>query len=201
MTSRSLYRFASWSRISLGVRMKRGSLSHTNYSVFSITGSQNYKLYVAGIHLPKVKTDELKNLIKWCLRHHEGPEMIGRLLTRTIQEVADKSDYVGKDIMCTFVPRTFSDSLQLHLGGMLFNPPAISTEPQRLEPVAVKSVHDRFTFPPPFDAPRFEYFAGDNKAFPYYTPTYTGLGYVLPSTRVDAINIIVSPVNRIPDHG
>src|SRR2546423_13796288 len=67
--------------------------------------------------------------------------------------------------------------------------------------LAGKRVHDRFTFPPPFDAPRFEYFAGDNKAFPYYTPTYISLVYVLPSTRVDAMNIIVSPVNRIPDHG
>ena len=157
---------------------------------------QNFKLLVAGIQLSQERMDGLNNRIKWCLRHKEGPETIGRLLAREIQEVADESDFVGKNIMCTFVPRAFSDSVQLHFGGFLFNPPADSTEPQRLEPVEVKSVRDRFVFPPPFDSPRFEYFSGDNKVFPYHLPTYTGHRYVIPSRRIDEMNITVTPFSQ-----
>ncbi len=57
----------------------------------------------------------------------------------------------------------------------------------------VKSVRDRFVFPPPFDAPRFEYFAGDNKVLPYHLPTYAGQGYVIPSPCIDEMSVNVTP--------
>src|SRR2546421_13082401 len=64
--------------------------------------------------------------------------------------------------------------------------------------LAGKRVHDRFTFPPPFDAPRFEYFAVDNKAIPYHIPAYAGPGYVLPSGRIDEMSITVTPATQMP---
>ena len=160
---------------------------------------QNYKLLAAGVQLSQERRDGLNNRIKWCLRHKEGPETIGRLLAQEIQEVADESAFVGKNIMCTFVPRKFSANVQLHFGGFLFNPPVDSTEQQHLEPVEVKFVHDRFVFPPPFDAPRFEYFAGDNKVFPYHQPAYAGPGYIFPSRRIDEMNITVTPFSQTDD--
>lgn len=161
---------------------------------------QNFEIFAAGVRLSQERKDGLHNRIKSCLRHKKGPGTIGRLLTREIQEVADESDYVGKNILCTLVPRAFSDGLRLHMGGMLFDPPVISDEPQQLEPVEVISVHDRFAFPPPFDAPRFVYIAGDNKAFPYHRPVYAGPRYIVPSGQIDEMNITVTPVSYAPDN-
>lgn len=174
------------------------------YRIFSVFYNwfperQRFKLFVAGIHLSKERMDGLNNRIKWCLRHKEGPEMIGRLLSGEIQEVADESDFVGKNIMCTFVPRALGTGTRVHWGGLFFNPPVVSTEPQRLEPIEVKSVHDHFVFPPPFDAPRFEYFAGDNKALPYHIPAYAGPGYVLPSGCIEEMSITVTPATQMPN--
>lgn len=171
---------------------------HFSVSYNCLPERQRFTLFVAGIHLSKERTNGLNDRIKWSLRHKEGPELIGRLLSGEIQEVADENDLVGKNIMCTFVPRAFGTGTRVHWGGLFFPPLVMSTEPQVLEPIAVKSVHDHFVFPPPFDAPRFEYFAGDNKVLPYHIPAYAGPGYVLPSHRIDEMTITVTPPTQMP---
>ena len=79
---------------------------------------RNFVLYVAGQDLPKGRQDKLNNIIMWCLRHKEGPETIGKFLAREIQAMNNPT--VGKNIMCTFVPRAFGSGVNYHLGGILF---------------------------------------------------------------------------------
>lgn len=156
------------------------------------------ELFVAGQKLSDDRKNKLNKLIAFCLRHKKGPETIGRLLTREIQAVADGgNETVGKNIMCTFVPRAFGSGIKIHPGAMLLENPINSTEPQRLEPVKFVSVHDRFAFPPPFDSPRFVYIAGDNQALPYHSPIYVFPRNVV-QMSMDEISITVPPVVQIP---
>ncbi len=160
----------------------------------------NFELLVAGRQFSKDKKIEINNLIRSCLRQKKGPETIGRLLTLKIQEKADEDKAVGKNIMCTFVPRAYSDRVEYHFGAVLLENPINSTEPQRLEPVKLVSVHDRFALPPPFDAPRFVYIAGDNKAQPYHGPILVlpGLPGSVMQMSVAEMSIVIPPVQTQP---
>jgi len=155
-----------------------------------------FELFVAGQQLSTERKEKLTKLLTWCFRHKEGPETIGRLLTREIQAVAEKNATVGKNIMCTFAPRAFGIAIRYHFGAMLVETPKISTEPQSLGLAKVVSIHDRFALPPPFDGPRFVYVAGDNKALPYHGPILVvpgSPGSVLQMELSD-VSLVVPPV-------
>ena len=139
----------------------------------------DFELFVAGQSLPGNRKTRLTNLLARCFQGKVSPETIGRLLTREIQATAAQNTRVGKNIMCTFVPREYSDSVKYHhIGGILMNPPVPSTGPQRLTPAVGVSDWKRFAILPPFDDPRCVYIDGKNKTFSYYTPVYVGPEYV-----------------------
>jgi hypothetical protein len=157
-----------------------------------------FELFVAGQQLSIERKEKLTKLLAWCFRHKKGPETIGRLLTREIQAVAEKTVTVGKNIMCTFAPRAFGSNIRYHFGSMLVENPVISAEPQHLGLAKIVSIHDRFAIPPPFDDPRFVYVAGDNQALPYYGPILVvpgSPGSVLQMEMSDG-SLTVPPVSR-----
>ena len=166
--------------------------------------NQNFALFVSGQPLSQDRENKLNDILKRCFRRRLGPETIGRFLTREIQKEAENNSYVGKNIMCTFVPRAFvprssGDGVQYHAGAMLFQPPGLSAEPQNLEPAKLVSVHDRFALPPPFDHPRFVYVSGDNNALPYLGPVYVVPGLVVPPIIMHEISITIPPVIQVQD--
>lgn len=150
----------------------------------------NFGLFDEGQRLSDERKDKLNKIITWCLRHKEGPETIGRFLVREIQAMNHPT--VGKNIICTFVPRTFGNRIEYHFGAMLLKNPVNSTEPQHLEPVELVSIHDRFAIPPPFDTPRFVYIAGDNHALPYHGPVLVMPGGTL-QMSMDDVSLTVPP--------
>lgn len=160
---------------------------------------RNFDLFVAGQNLPKGREDKLKNIIMWCLRHKKGPETIGRFLTREIQAMDNPT--VGKNIMCSFVPRAFSNAIHYHPGGILFENPVKSNEPQHLKPADFVSVHDRFAILPPFDDPRFVYIAGDNQALPYHGPVLVipGLPGNVMQMSIGMASLTVPPFVHTPN--
>jgi hypothetical protein len=160
--------------------------------------NRDFELFVAGQQLPKERQAKFTDILKRWFKRKVGPETIGRLLTREIQAIAETNEIVGKNIMCTFVPRAFGDSVKYHFGGVLLKSPVISHEQQVLEPVEVISVHHRFALPPPFDTPRFVYIRGDNKAFPYEGPVLVVPGNVM-QMSMDGVNITIPPVIRASD--
>ena len=98
-------------------------------------------------------------------------EKIGRLLTREVQATAALNKAVGKNIMCTMIPRPYGDS-------------------------ASKLTY-RFVIPPPFDTPTFVYISGEGNALPCYGPVLVGPECVLPSMSIDEVNITMPPVEQI----
>src|SRR6266704_3318238 len=112
--------------------------------------NRDFELFVDGQQLPTDKQAQFTEILKRWFKRKVGPETMGRLLTREIQATADKNTRVGKNIMCTFVPREYVDSVRYQFGAVLLKSPVISNEPQVLEPAEVVSVHDRFALPPPF---------------------------------------------------
>jgi len=93
-----------------------GTLLDQPSNVFSVKYGQLLKnhgveLFVAGLQLSEERRIEFTRLLKRCVRHKVRPETIGCLLTQEIQAIADKKDSVGKNIMCTFVPRERSAAI------------------------------------------------------------------------------------------
>ncbi len=161
--------------------------------------NRDFELFVEGQQLPKDRQTQFTDILKRWFKRKVGPETMGRLLTREIQAVAETNEKVGKNIMCMFVPRAYGDNVRYHFGAVLFKSPVISDEPQLLEPVEVISVHHRFALPPPFDAPRFVYMRGDNKAFPYEGPVLVVPGQVVPPITMHGGSITIPPVTLVPD--
>ncbi len=159
---------------------------------------RDFELFVSGQQLPKDRQTQFTDILKRWFKRKVGPETMGRLLTREIQAAAEKNPSVGKNIMCTFVPREYVDSVRYQFGAVLLKSPVISNEPQVLEPAEVVSVHDRFALPPPFDGPRFVYVRGDNQAFPYEGPVLVVPGQVVPPITMHDMSITTPPFVRIP---
>lgn len=142
-----------------------------------------FKLFRAGQTLDKEKqlNRELRKYFQ-KKQNRVRPEGIGRLLTCAIQEEARINKAVGKNVICTFVPRAFredtGDNREIHMGGMILNLPAPSKEPQRLMPPERLSNWERFIMPPLLDVPRCLYIPGDNSVLPLYK----------------AVNVLVVPV-------
>jgi len=159
---------------------------------------RTFKLFVSGRPLSKERRNILNNILKWCLRHKKAqrPETIGRFLAREIIKAAETDEYIGTDIMCTFVPRAFMNdgSINYHLGSMLMETPGINAEPQQLQPANHFSLHDRFVIPPPFDRPRIVYIDNSNNPLPYYTPIYVRPGQVIPAISISEISLTIPPV-------
>jgi len=180
------------------------ALPYRHFSVYYnwLPKNCDAELFVAGQQLPKKRHIEFTRFLRQCVRHKVKPETFGRLLMREIRAVAEKNDYVGKNIMCTFVPRAFADgvagSVRYHFGGVLLQSPVVSTEPQRLEPVEVVSDENRFVLLPPFDDPRFVYIDRDGKAMPYHGAVYAGPGYYIPPITMHGASLAVPPVVQVP---
>lgn len=163
---------------------------------------QRFNLLVSGRSLSKERWNMLNKLLKRSLQRKEtqGPETIGRFLAREILKAAETDKYIGKNIMCTFVPRKFVNdgSSTFHLGGMFLENPVLSTEPQQLKPRVV-SLQERFVFPPPFDRTRIVYIDNNENALPSYTPRYVFPGGVVPEISRSDMSITVPPFIQVPD--
>ncbi len=168
-----------------------------------LQAGQKHRLFVSGRPLSKERQNALNKILRWCLRNKRAqrPETIGRFLAREILNAAETDECIGKNIMCTFVPREFINdgSISLHLGGMFLEDPVISTEPQQLKPRNLVSLHDRFAFPPPFDRPRIVYIDNSDNAPACYTPMYVHSGGVIPEINISDISITIPPFIQVPD--
>jgi hypothetical protein len=163
----------------------------------------DFELFVAGAHIPQNRQNQLNRILTRCIRNKVKPEIIGRLLTREIQMIAKLNETVGKNIMCTMIPRPHGDStsnLTYRFGAIELKRPVISTEPQHLEPVEDVSDQYRFVILPPFDTPVFVYIPGDGKAFPYYGPVLVGPRCIVTPVTIDSVSITVPRVDPAPDH-
>lgn len=148
-------------------------------------------LFVAGQQLHLGREIEFIRFLRGCVQHKVKPETIGVHLTREILAVADKNDYVGKNIMITFVPRAYGDNMGLHTGGILIEPPVFSAEPQQLKPAEDVPLEYRIVILPPFDSPRYMYIPGDNKALPYHSPLYVRPGRVMGTLNMSDMSITI----------
>jgi hypothetical protein len=164
---------------------------------------QTFKLFSSGRPLVKERWTALNNILKWCLRHKTArrPETIGRFLAREILKAADTDSFIGKNVMCTFVPRNFINdgNFQINIGSMLMEPPQINTEPQQIQPINYFPLHYRFFIPPPFDRPRSIYVDGCDSPLPYYSPIYVRPEKVIPSICLSEMSVTIPPVIRTPD--
>ncbi len=97
-----------------------------------LSENRDFELFVEGQQLPKDRQTQFIDILKRWFKRKVGPETMGRLLTREIQATADKNTRVGKNIMCTFVPREYVDSVRYQFGAVLLKSPVISDEPQVL---------------------------------------------------------------------
>ena len=134
-------------------------------------GEPTFKLFRAGQPLEEDGEKKLNRTIKRCFQKRPDavrPETIGRLLTCAIQETAGINKKVGKNIICTFVPREYredtGDNREIHIGGMILNQPVISDELQHVTPPEHLSNQERFMMPPLGDLPRCLYIPGDSIA-------------------------------------
>ena len=146
-----------------------------------------FKLFRAGQLLPGDGEKQLNKRLRKYFQKNQGavrPETIGWLLTRAIQEAAETNKKVGKNVICTFVPRDYredtGDNREIHIGGMLLNPPVPSEEPQQLTPPEHLSDQERFIMPPLLDVPRCLYIPGDKSALPLYKAVNVFPGRVIP---------------------
>lgn len=156
---------------------------------------KDFELFEAGVLLSKERREELTYQIQHCLQNKERPESVAELLVSEIQSVASENDYVGKDIMCAFVPRGCRESneLKIHFSGMQMETLVPSPEPQTFEPIEELSVHDRIAFLPPYDEPQFVYVDGDNKVFPCRSLIYVVFGNVGWPMQIENLSMTVPP--------
>lgn len=180
---------------------------YQKFSIFTIplTEESNFKLFIAGQPLEKDGEKEIKTLIR-CFQKRQGsvrPETIGRLLTRAIQETAAINKNVGKNIICTFVPREYREDTgnnrEIHAGGMILNPPVISEGPQQVTPPGHLTQQERFMMPPLGDLPRCLYIPGDSSSLPLYKAIHVFPGRVIPELCIPDIVFTIPPVKATGD--
>ena len=167
-----------------------------------------FALLRSGQPLPGNGENQLKGTLKTYFQRVQGavsPEMIGWLLTRAIQEAAETNVAVGKNIICTFVPRSYRKGTGVeggfHIGGMIMNLPAASEEPQQLTPPGRLSDRERFMMPPLVDVPRCLYIPGDSSALPLYKAVHVGPGQIVPELCITDMVVTVPPVRSTGDGG
>lgn len=134
-------------------------------------------LFVAGQQLHPQRERELTRILKLSVRHHVKPKEIGVLLVQEIQAMAAKENsVVGKNCMCTFVPRAYAEFLAdnhlIHISTIQMETPLTSAVPGLLKPVENAPLRDRIVILGKFDAPRSIYISGDGSALPSYSPLY-----------------------------
>jgi hypothetical protein len=175
---------------------------YQKFSIFTIplTEESTFKLFIAGQPLEKDGEKEIKTLIE-CFQKRQGgvrPETIGRLLTRAIQKTAGINKKVGKNIICTFVPREYREDTgnnrQIHAGGMIMNRPVVSEGPQQVTPPEHLSEQERFMMPPLGDLPRCLYIPGDSRSLPLYKAVHVFPGLVVPELCTTDIVVTIPPV-------
>jgi len=165
-----------------------------------------FKLFRAGQPLEEDGEKELNRTLRRCFQKRQGrvrPETIGRLLTRAIQETAAINKKVGKNIICTFVPREYREDTgnnrEIHAGGMILNRPVTSEGPQQLTPPGHLSDRERFMMPPLVDLPRCLYIPGDSSALPLYKAIHVFPGLVVPELCIPDIVLTLPPVRSTGD--
>src|SRR5438034_1392214 len=162
------------------------------------------ELLVAGQRLsPEAKQAQerqaqLTDILKRCFKRKKGPETIGIILTQEILAVAKENEYVGSNIMCTFMPRASRpfDGRVNHIGGILLQ---FNSELHQFEPAEPVSLRDRFVILPPFDDPRFIYVSEDNKALPYHSVVHVSPGKVNSPISIQNVSLIPPPYLRVSD--
>lgn len=160
-----------------------------------------FKVFRAGQLLPGDREKQLNRTLRRYFQKKQGrvqSETIGWLLTRAIQEAAATNEAVGKNIICTFVPREYREDAgnnrEIHVGGMLLNLPATNEEPQQLTPPGYLSDRERFIMPPLLDLPRCLYIPGDSSSLPQYKAIHVFPGLVVPEVCTADIAFTIPPV-------
>lgn len=160
-----------------------------------------FKLFRAGQPFEEDGEKKLNRAIRRCFQKRQDrvrPETIGRLFTCAIQETAEINKKVGKNIICTFVPRAYredtGDNREMHVGGMILNRPVISEGPQQLTPPGHLSNQERFMMPPLGDLPRCLYIPGDSSSLPQYKAIHVFPGLVVPELYTTDIVVTIPPV-------
>lgn len=167
-----------------------------------------FALFRAGQPLPGNSEKQLLRTLRTYFHRKQNtvrPEMIGWLLTRAMQEAAATNVAVGRNIICTFVPREYrediGDNREIHAGGMIINLPATSEESQQLTPPGHLSDRERFMMPPLMDLPRCLYIPGDSSALPLYKAVHVFPRQIIPELCITNMVITVPPVRSTGDGG
>jgi len=165
-----------------------------------------FKFFRAGQLLPGDREKQLNRTLRRYFQKKQNAvrhETIGWLLTRAIQEASATNEAVGKNIICTFVPREYrvdtGDNREMHIGGMILNRPTISEGPQQLTPPGHLSDWERFMMPPLLDLPRCLYIPGDSSSFPEYTAIHVFPGLVVPELCATDMVLTIPPVRSTGD--
>jgi len=166
---------------------------------YVLAEQDTFDLFVTGQPLPENGKEQLIRTLKRCVQENVKPEAIGRLLTREIQRTARTNQTVGKNIMCTMVPKQSISGLSYRYGAILLKNPVVSQEPQTLEPAEYVYDQYRFAVPPPFDTPVFIYVPGDSQALPYQGPVLVGYKCVVPPISMGGINLTIPPFIKAPN--
>ena len=165
-----------------------------------------FKLFRAGQLLEENGENQLNRTLRRCFQKRQGrvrPETIGRLLTHAIQETAAINKKVGKNIICTFVPRAYREDIgnnrEIHIGGMILNRPVTSERPQQVTPPRHLSNQERFMMPPLGDLSRCLYIPGDSSSLPLYKAIHVFPGRVVPELCIPDIVFTIPPVRATGD--
>ena len=165
-----------------------------------LTQESNFKLFIAGQPLEKDGEKEIKTLIR-SFQKSQGrvrPETVGRFLTRAIQKTATINKKVGKNIICTFVPREYREDTgnnrEIHAGGMILNRPVTSEGQQQVTPPGLLTEQERFMMPPLGDLPRCLYIPGDSSSLPQYKAIHVFPDLVIPELCTTDIVFTIPPV-------
>ncbi len=105
---------------------------------------------------------------------------------------------VGKNCMCTFVPRDYAESTAeshlVHLGTIQMENPLTSATPGLLKPVENAPLRDRIVILGKFDRPRSLYISGDGSALPSYSPLYAHPNLVVPTIITSCMSLTHPPL-------
>ncbi len=160
-----------------------------------------FKLFRAGQLLPEDREKQLNRTLRRYFQKRQDrvrPETLGWLLTRAIQEAAAINEKVGKNIICTFVPREYredtGDRREIHAGGMILNLSVTSEGPQQVTPPGHLSEQERFMMPPILDLPRCLYIPGDSSSLPQYEAIHVFPGLVVPELCTTDVVLTLPPV-------
>ncbi len=164
---------------------------------------KRHKLFVSGRPLSQGSRASLNLNIERCLRNKraQGPDTIARFLARAILRAAEEDEAIGKNIMCTFVPRKFinDNNMWIHLGGSLLENPVLSEEPQQLKPKLTHNLHERILITPPFNRPQIVYIDKGTNPLTFHAPKYVRQGQVVPEISMGNISITIPPFIQAPN--